>query len=300
MKSIFRKELLIGVFVIVAFAILFFGINFLKGINLFKAANYFYATYENVEGLAQSAPVTLNGYKIGLVREINYDYINPGHVTVEMSLDKKLRLPKGTKAVVASDILGTASIAITLGNAADGFHNIGDTIIGGTNPGMLASVSENLMPAVGSIFPKIDTLLTNLNTIVANPALTASVQRLDNITLELEKSLTALRGVLAAMPPITKDLKNITANVDTMTGNLSETTATINEAHIDSLLNSLRATAGNLETLTAELNNPESSVGKLTRDPELYNNINATICSLDSLFVDIKRNPKRYINIKVF
>lgn len=300
MKSIFRKELLIGIFVIVALALLFFGINFLKGINLFKAANYFYATYDNVEGLAQSAPVTLNGYKIGLVREIRYDYINPGNVTVEMSLDKELRIPMGTKAVVATDILGTASITLTLGNPRDGFHNIGDTIIGANNPGMMAALSDNLMPAVSSIFPKIDTLLTNINAIVADPALTASVKRLDNITLELEKSLTSLRGVLAAMPPITKDLKNITANVDTMTTNLSATSTALNEAHIDSLMLDLRATVSNIEELTAQLNNPESSVGKLTHDPELYNNINSTISSLDSLFVDIKRNPKRYINVKVF
>lgn len=87
-----RKELLIGVLAVLALAILFFGINFLKGVNIFKAANYFYASYTNVEGLTQSAPVTLNGYKIGIVRDIRYDYNNPGHVVVELSLDKQLFL----------------------------------------------------------------------------------------------------------------------------------------------------------------------------------------------------------------
>ncbi|MCH5220968.1 MAG: MCE family protein [Muribaculaceae bacterium] len=300
MKSIFRKELLIGVFIVVALVILFFGINFLKGINLFKAANYFYATYDNVEGLAQSAPVTLNGYKIGLIREINYNYNNPGHITVELSIDKKLHLPKGSTAVVVSDILGTSSIALSLGNAADGYHAIGDTIASANNPGMMAALSDNLMPAVNAIFPKIDTLLTSLNAIAADPAIPASVKRLDNITSELEGSLHALRNTLAALSPITQDLKSITTNVDTITGNLSQVSTTINDANIDSLLFDLRSTVANLESLTAQLNSPDSSIGKLTHDPALYDNINSTVASLDSLFVDIKQNPKRYINIKVF
>jgi len=128
MNKIFRKEVLVGVLVIVACLILFFGINFLKGINLFKAANYFYATYNNVQGLAISAPVTLNGYKVGVVREINYDYENPGNITVEISVDKNLRMPQGSKATVSLDILGTASVVLRLGNPADGFYAVGDTI----------------------------------------------------------------------------------------------------------------------------------------------------------------------------
>ncbi|MCM1067347.1 MAG: MlaD family protein [Muribaculaceae bacterium] len=299
MKQVFRKEVIIGLLVIVALAILFFGINFLKGVNIFKAANYFYANYTNVEGLAQSAPVTLNGYKIGLVREIHYDYERPGNVTVELSLDKELRLPMGTKATVESDILGTASIVLTLGNPADGFHAIGDTLIGGTKAGMMAAVSESLMPSVSAIFPKIDTLLTSLNAIAADPALTRSISRLDGITTELDASLRSLRGVMASLNPIASDIKSITANVDTITGDLTTVSGRLREAPIDSLLDNLQTTVANLETLTASLNNPNSTVGKLTNDPELYNNLNATVASLDSLFIDIKKNPKRYINIKL-
>ena len=95
-----RKELLIGILAVLALAILFFGINFLKGVNIFKAANYFYASYTNVEGLTQSAPVTLNGYKIGIVRDIHYDYNNPGHVIVELSLDNSSAYPKAPKALL--------------------------------------------------------------------------------------------------------------------------------------------------------------------------------------------------------
>ena len=300
MKSILRKEVIIGLIVIVAMLILFFGINFLKGVNLFKASNYYYAVYGNVEGLAQSAPVTINGFKVGIVRDIKYDYSNPGHVIVEMSVDKSLRVPVGSEAVLASDLLGTASIALKLVPAGAGFHNVGDTLVSKVNAGMMASISDNLMPAVNAMIPKLDSLFTSLNAIAANPALHQSINRLDDITAELNGTLRALRAATASLGPITTDIKSITGNVDTMTGDLAVVSGRLREAPIDSIAVDLSATMANLKQLTESLNNPDGSVCKLTSDPALYDNLNATITSLDSLFVDIKRNPKRYISIKVF
>ena len=293
MKSILRKEVIIGLIVIVAMLILFFGINFLKGVNLFKASNYYYAVYGNVEGLAQSAPVTINGFKVGIVRDIKYDYSNPGHVIVEMSVDKSLRVPVGSEAVLASDLLGTASIALKLVPAGAGFHNVGDTLVSKVNAGMMANISDNLMPAVNAMIPKLDSLFTSLNAIAANPALHQSINRLDDITAELNGTLRALRAATASLGPITTDIKSITGNVDTMTGDLAVVSGRLREAPIDSIAVDLSATMANLKQLT-------ESLSKLTSDPALYDNLNATITSLDSLFVDIKRNPKRYISIKVF
>lgn len=91
----YSKELIIGLSVLIAALVLFFGINYLKGINLFKAANYYYVSYTNVNGLTVSAPVTINGFKVGQVRDITYEYDNPGHILVEISLDKQLRVPEG-------------------------------------------------------------------------------------------------------------------------------------------------------------------------------------------------------------
>ncbi|MBO4941996.1 MAG: MCE family protein [Muribaculaceae bacterium] len=300
MKQIFRREVMIGLLVILALVLLYFGINFLKGVNIFKAANYYYASYNNVEGLAVSAPVTLNGYKIGLVRSISYDYNRPGNVIVEMSVDKSLRLPKGSTASLGSDLLGTASISLKLGNPAEGMYAIGDTIPGQLNAGMMAALSENLLPAVNAIVPKVDTLLTSLNTLVADPALATSLKRLDGITAELNATLRSLNKATSSLGPVVDNVKNITSNVDTMTGDLTAVTGRLREAPIDSIANNIQATIANLNELTAQLNNRDSSVGKLLNDPALYDNLNATVASLDSLFVDIKRNPKRYISIKVF
>lgn len=294
-----RKEIMVGLLVALALVLLFFGINFLKGVNIFKAANYYYAAYTNVEGLATSAPVTLNGYKVGLVRSIHYQYDNPGHVVVEFSVDRNLRLPQGSAAVISSDLLGTASIVLNLGNAAGGYYEVGDTVAGAVNAGLMGSLSETLLPSVAAVIPKVDTLLSSLNTLVSDPALTASVRRMDDITADLNESVRSLRQVMATLGPVAQNVNSITSNVDTITGDLAAVSGMLREAPVDSLMDELNRTAANLERLSAALNNPDSSIGRLTTDPELYNNINSTVQSLDSLFVDIKRNPKRYISIKL-
>ncbi len=300
MKSILRKEVIIGLLVIVAMLILFFGINFLKGVNLFKAANYYYSVYNNVEGLAQSAPVTLNGYKVGIVRSINYDFSRPGNVIVEMSLDKSLKLPKGTEAVLGADLLGTASIALNLGTDVSSLYAVGDTIPGKVKASMMAGLSDNLMPAVNSILPKIDSLLTNLTALTGNPALHQSVTRLDDITTQLHATMRSLNAATANLQPITGNIRSITENVDTITGDLAQVSGRLRDVPVDSIALEIQATMANLRQLSERLNNPDSSIGKLTDDSALYDNINATIVSLDSLFIDIKKNPKRYINVKVF
>ena len=161
-------------------------------------------------------------------------------------------------------------------------------------------LSTNLMPAVSTIFPKIDTLITNLNAITSDPALTASVKRLDNITLELQATMKSLNDVMTQLRPVASNVTSITANVDTITGDLAAVSGMLRNAPVDTLMASLQASLANLEVLTNDLNNPDGTLGKLSKDPALYENLNATVASLDSLFIDIKRNPKRYVTIKVF
>lgn len=298
MKNIFRKEVLIGLIVFAALAVLIIGIDFLKGVNVFKAANYYYVTFTDVAGLAQSAPVTVNGFKVGQVRDIAYEYDNPGHVRVELSLDRNLKVPAGSKAILASDLLGTASIALDMAPAKE-YHKVGDTLIGEVPKGMMDNVSNNLLPAVAGILPKVDTLLQNVNRLVGDPAITASVKRLDAITANLENTTRQLNALMATLPPIVKNVNGITGNVNTMTSDLTGLTASLKDVPLDSLSQNLQTITQNLAQLSAQLNEPNSTLGLLTHDTALYNNLNSTVASLDSLFVDIKRNPKRYISIKL-
>ena len=293
-----KKEIIIGSCVILALAVLYFGIEYLKGVNLFKPANYYSAMYTDVAGLQKSAPVTLNGLKVGQVSSIGYEYKNPGHVLVEMSLDKELRIPRGSKAVIEQDLLGTATVVLHMSDATE-YQAVGSRLDGETATGLMGTVSQQLMPSVSAIFPKIDTLLTSVNALAANPALAASVTRLDAITLNIDRTIRQLNAAVATLPATASNINTVSANLTTMTDDLSQFTGKINAIPVDSLADNLTALSANLRQLSTELNNPNSTLGALTHDRELYNNLNAAAASLDSLLIDAKRNPKRYISIKL-
>jgi len=307
MKKFFRREVIIGLTAVVAILVLIFGIDYLKGINVFHAANYYYVTYTDVQGLAQSAPVTVNGYKVGLVREIRYEYDNPGHVSVELSLDKELKVPRGSKAVITADLLGTATIALQMAPSGE-YHQVGDKLIGENAKGMMDAVSETVMPAMGTILPRIDSLLVAVTTLVTDPALVNSIRRLDVVMANLETSTVSLQRALQTAPGIMgsatlamNDVKDIAANLRTISSDLTVVTKTLKEAPLDSTLNNLGRISDNLLTLSRQLNNPDSSLGLLMNDPGLYNNINNVAAHIDSILIDLKREPKRYIpKIKVF
>lgn len=306
MKKKYSKELLIGLTVLITLLIIFFGIDYLKGVNIFKAANYYYASYTDVAGLAQSAPVTVNGYKVGLVREIEYEYDNPGHIKVELSLDRKLKVPQGSEAVLVTDMLGTSSIELKMSDNP-GYHSVGDKLIGVNSKGLMDNVTNEIMPAVSGMVPKIDSLLTAVTTLLTDPALTSSVKKLDNVMTNLESSTRQLSAVMASTPSIAADAKvtmgnvrGISENLTSISSDLAAATAELKKMPLDSTFNNVYRITASLESLTSKLNSKESSAGLLLTDPQLYNNLVKATASVDSLLVDIKRNPKRYISIKVF
>ena len=294
MKKKFSKEVIIGITVLASLLILFFGIDYLKGINVFKAANYYYVSYTNVSGLTVSSPVTVNGFKVGLVRDIQYEYDNPGHVLVELSLDKQLKVPHGTEALITTDMLGTATVVLNM-NDTTSFHNVGDKLIGKTPAGLMDNISSQLMP----IMPKIDSLLTAVNTLASDPALLNSVRRLDNITANLETSSALLSKMMNNMSPTLNNVEQISSNLNNITKDLNAVTAELKEMPIDETMNNVYTTTENVKVLTNKLNSPNSSLGLLLNDDALYKNMNSTMSNLDSLFIDIKKNPKRYISIKL-
>lgn len=298
MKTMQKKELMIGLTVLITLLILFFGIDYLKGVNVFKAANYYYASYTNVAGLAQSAPVTVNGYKVGLVREINYEYDNPGHVRVELSLDRKLQLPVGTEAVLVTDMLGTSSIELKMGHDSQ-MHKVGDRLIGANAAGLMDNVTKDLLPAVSSALPKIDSLLTAVTAIVTDPALLGAVKRLDGVMANLEKSTAALSATMSRTPSMAADAQTTMNNVKQITADLTQVTAAIREMPLDSTMANVQSLTARLNELSGQLQSRDSSLGLLLNDPSLYNSLNGAVGSLDSLLQDVKRHPKRYISIKL-
>lgn len=307
MKTLFRKEMVIGLTVLVMLLILFFGIDYLKGINVFRPANYYFATYENVEGLAKSAPVTVNGFKVGLVRDIEYEFDNPGHIRVELSLDKQLKVPVGTRAVLTTDMLGTSTIALDLAHG-NNYHNIGDRLVAVKSKGLMDGITGDVMPALSDMVPRIDSLLTAVTALAANPALANSIGSLERVMANLETTTNTLNTAMRPVPRIVdnaslamSDVKVIAANLNRISADLAEVASAVKVMPLDSTMNNIHMMSRNLLTLSEQLNDPNSSLGLLMNDPSLYNNINNSAAHIDSILIDLKRQPKRYIPaIKIF
>lgn len=299
MKKILTKEFIIGLCVIIAGLILFFGIDYLKGINLFTPANFYYAEYENVAGLETASPVTSNGYKVGQVREISYDYSNPGKIRVLLALNKNLRVPEDSKAIIASTLMSGAFIDLQLGKSAK-MINVGGDVPTSVQTDLMTSLSTDVMPAINTILPKIDSLLYNLNTLVADPALAQSIARLDGITANLLQTTQGLQ--IAAgnqLPAIMRNANGVVTHIDSVSANLMALSYQLRQLPLSETMDNVNDVTANLKQFSNTLNDPNSTLGMLTNDPELYERINRVAADVDSLIVDIKRNPKRYISIKL-
>ena len=299
MKKIFSKEFTIGICVLIALVILFFGIDYLKGINMFKPANFYYASYENVAGLEIAAPVTIDGYKVGQVHEINFNYENPGKIKVLLALDKQLMVPEDSKASIEVGLLGSSSIALSLGQSSK-MIEVGGDIPTHTTGRLMSALSNDIMPQINSILPKVDSLLYNLNLVVANPALHSSIERLDLITSNITDVTTGLNSVMnTQVPVILNNAGSITTNLDTITANLTYLSAQLKALPLQSTMNNVDEITTNLVSVSNQLNSKNGTLGMLMNDPELYNRLNQVSADIDSLIVDLKKNPKRYISIKL-
>lgn len=299
MKRIFTKEVIIGMCVISAIVILIVGIEFLKGVNVFKPANFYIARYDNVAGLETAAPVTIDGFKVGQVREINFDYEHPGKIEVLLALNKNLHVPEDSKAIIGSTLLSGSYIEIQMGKSSN-MLEIGGEIPTGTSPDLMASLSNDVMPAISSIMPKVDSLLLSLNRLASDPALIASIRSLEVITNNVQSASESLDIVMKRnVPGVLNQVDNIAVNLDTITRDLSVLSAQLKNLPITNTMANVNGMTENLLDFSKKLNDPHSSLGLLMNDPELYNRITRLTSDIDSLVLDIQRNPKRYISIKL-
>lgn len=294
MKKWFGKEIKIALSVLASILILYVGINYLKGINVMKPANYYYVQFTNVAGLAQSAPVTIDGYKVGLVQEILYDYDTNGSIKVLLNLDKKLKIPVDSKAFLETDMLGTASIVIKLNPHVSEYYEHGAVLKGEVNAGLMQNIQGELLPQVALLMPKLDSILTGLQALVNDPALSASVKRIDHITANLENSSVQLSQLMK------NDLPVILDNVEGITAQVNNFSDTLNSLPLQLTMKSVQETSYNLEQLTNRLNSPDNTMGLLLNDRKLYDKANGVLGSVDSLMIDLRLHPKRYVHFSLF
>ncbi|MBR4312720.1 MAG: MCE family protein [Bacteroidaceae bacterium] len=292
MKRISR-EIKIGAAFIVALALLYFGINFMKGSNVFSRYNTYYTVLKHSGGLASSSAITVNGYQVGTVSNVAYDYTAPNRIVVTLRVAESLRLPKGSRAVVVSSMMDGSSISLKLAQGTE-YYADGDTIGNGVANGMMAEVENVMLPQINAMIPKVDSLITALTTLVSNPSLTNSLSNVERISSKLDYTVDELNRVFhSELPQLMNSLQGTADNMDNITSDLATIDFAQTMERVDSTLASMQA-------LSAALMSDQSSVGRLLNDTAFYSNLNGVCTNANALIEDVKAHPARYINISVF
>ena len=292
----FTKEVKIALVAIIGIVVLFYGLQFLKGLPLFSSDDSYYVTFNDVTGVSPSTPVYANGYKVGVVKDVVYDYNPQGKIVAVVGLDEKMRLPQGSHAESASDVLRNIKINLVLG--ADPLNMVakGDTIPGGEQEGMMSKLSA-MMPAIESIVPKLDSIMTSLNTLLGDPALQNVLHNVEGMTSHLNATSSELHTLSLSL---NRNVPAMMQKADGVLDNTQQLTANLSAFDVAGMAASINKTLADVNAMTQRLNSNEGTLGLLMRDDKLYRNLETASADLDSLLVNIKAHPKRYVHFSVF
>ena len=299
----FTKEVKIATVAIVGIAVLFFGLHFLKGMPIFSTDNVYYASFKDINGLSASNPIYADGYQVGTVKSIIYDYQKSGSVLVEFQVDNNLRVPKGSSAEIESDLMGNIKMNLLLANNPRERVEPGDTIQGNMNAGLMGTVQQ-LVPTIAAMLPKVDSILSSVNMLLADPALKASLHNLQTMSSNLAVTSEGLNSLVAQanskVPGLLTKADYAMGKAGSTLNNTDKLTANLAQLDIAQTMAKVDRTLDNVESVTHQLNSKNGSLGLLMNDKELYNNLNGTMRSADSLLTDLKAHPKRYVHFSLF
>lgn len=302
--NMLTKEVKIGLTAVVATVLVFIGINFLKGINVFEATNTYYVQFKNIGGLSVSNPVYANGFPVGIVRTIDYDYSRTDRVIVGIELEDEMKVPVGTRAELEAELMGGVKMTLILGNNPLQFVEQFDTIQGGMHVGSLNKL-EAMIPAFESIVPKMDSILDNVNRLLADSALMQTLHNTAVMTKELAETSRQLNRMMKKdIPHLTANLSQISDNVNKITSEVAAVDLAEMMRGVNATLEQVRGFSERMNKITASLdmkmNSKDNTLGLLLNDRSVYDRLESTIGHADSLMIDLKAHPKRYVHFSVF
>lgn len=264
--------------------------------TLFSSADSYYAKFDNVAGLSVSSPIYSNGFRVGVVEDVIYNYEGANEIIAKLGLNNKMRLPNGTKAEISKDLMGNVELDLILGPNSVDLMEPGDTLFGHIQQSALAKASD-MLPRIQQMLPKLDSILANVNLLLSDPALSSSIHNIDQITANLSSTTNELHNLSSNLktqvPEMIEKADNVLENTNILTKNLSDLDIAMTMAKVNNTLQ-------NVEQMTAKLNSNEGTIGLLMRDQELYRNAVSTMGHVDSLMIDLKQHPKRYVHFSIF
>lgn len=288
------REAKIGFTGLVALVLLFFTIKFLQGVSLFTTQDTYYINFRDAKGLAKSSPVYADGYNVGIVSDIHYDYERPGNgVIVEISVEHGIRIPLGTSAVLDEAMLGGCTLNLMMGNNPMERLSVNDTIPSAENNGLMSKAAA-MIPQLEQTLAKVDTLLTTLNTLMADPNLQKIIANTEHLTANLDQSSRDLNRLME------KDLPQMTQTFNQAGQNIVQLTDKLNRVDIEGTMAKVDHTMAGMQQMTERLNSPDNNVGLLLNDTLLYHNLTRVTLGASQLVEDLRNHPKRYVHFSVF
>ena len=310
------NETKVGALTVIAVTIIVLGFNFLRGKTIFKSGNFIYAKYHDTKGLIVSNPVYVNGYQVGTVFEIENLNANLSEISVAIKLNNTYQIPTNSIATIQENPLGTNSIYITLGTAADYLKN-GDTVRTAPATSLLGDFMNTLSP-MGEQFKKtIDELrkvLVNVNSVMDDQNKANFKELIANLTKtsdNLNKSMASIQqmvdkqgGSIAQtaenLNGFTKNLADNNKKISNIINNLDSTSQSIKDANLNKTIKEIQTALAGINLTLQKLNSGNGTAAKIMNDPSVYTELKNTINSVNTLVDDIKVHPKRYINVSVF
>jgi len=312
-----KREIKIGLVVILAIGALVVGLNYLKGINIFGSPTIYYGVYDKINGLEESNPIMINGYKIGQVKDITIMNDGTGRLLVTMMIDKELDIPKDTKALLKSgDILGSMQVHYILGDS-NAMAMSGDTLVPDVEGDLVEEVNAQLKPIkvkAESLISSVDSVIRVMEVILnaeSQQNLIESFKGINNAIASLERTAFRVDTLVAEQR---YKVSSILSNIDDISGTLSENSSeldriiknftqisdTLAKANIAETVVKANATLAEVQKIAAKIENGEGSLGMLINNPDLYKKLESASKNLDLLVEDIRINPNRYIHFSVF
>lgn len=296
-KKYFTREVKVGIMVIAAIFVLYAGLNFLKGTDIFSSVNNYYTTYDNIGGLVSSSPVYVKGYKVGQVEQVIYDFSKEKSFVIKISVSKDIKLPKGTLIQLYDEgLMGGKALQLVFApiTATQTMYESGDTLDSQVSVGLMGQLAGDLMPKIENIATQADSLIRSVRILVENKNLNKSLASIESTTADLAVSSSQLKKMMNNdVPHILKDVNVLTTDFKQISGNLKQ-------IDFNATFVSINHTIANLNLATDKINSSEGTIGLLLNNKDLYFNLSTTVTSADKLLVDMQKNPNRYVHFSLF
>lgn len=289
------RNVKIGIAFLVSLVMIYFGVNFLKGVNVFKKQNTYISVFDNVNNLNVSSPVLVNGFQVGLVNSIHMIESDSLELAVEIRLDKGFKVKKGSKLEFNTDFLGGSSVNLLNNPYGTEYLSPGDTIIGTRAVGLMDGVAR-VIPKTDSIMSRLDSVSIALQTLATDPSWLSAIESMSETMKQLQASSISLNKVMADLE---SDLPTIGNNLADVSANFKKISKNLADIDVQSTFKSIDSTVVNLKHLSDNLNSTDNSLGMLTNGTQLHDSITSTLNSATQLLQDIRENPEKYLSVRL-